>query len=188
MSYKDIPGWGDDIPIFYEKTAKEIPKNGRFLEIGSFLGRGLACMAELRPDVEIWAIDPLLGGPSEGYTGEHGYTDQIQKAGGLFRAFIATLRAHSPNTLERVKLLRCRSDEVKPAGLDMIFIDGAHDYLSVLMDIRRARDWTNPGGIISGHDYRDGFPGVVQAVKEATAGIEVMGTCWRAKAWNPASS
>ena len=56
----------------------------------------------------------------------------------------------------------CNSDY-----FDMIYIDALHDYENVKQDIYRASTILPPGGIISGHDYYNRFPGVVQAVDES---------------------
>ena len=48
--------------------------------------------------------------------------------------------------------------------LDMVFIDGAHDYVSVLCDLL---SWIPKTRVmIAGHDYCSSWPGVVQAVEE----------------------
>lgn len=48
--------------------------------------------------------------------------------------------------------------------LSMVFIDGAHDYDSVLCDLIAWLPKTRR--IIAGHDYSDSWPGVVGAVEE----------------------
>lgn len=49
---------------------------------------------------------------------------------------------------------------------DMIYIDAAHDYISVKEDINLWLPKLKPGGVICGDDYILGWPGVIQAVDE----------------------
>lgn len=49
---------------------------------------------------------------------------------------------------------------------DFMYIDANHDYKSVKQDLAICRQKTKINGIISGHDYSNKFPGVVQAVNE----------------------
>jgi hypothetical protein len=47
---------------------------------------------------------------------------------------------------------------------DVLYIDGAHDYENVKLDIELWKDKAKY--FICGHDYCDKFPGVVKAVNE----------------------
>lgn len=49
---------------------------------------------------------------------------------------------------------------------DVIYIDADHAYDSVKADIEAFAPLLSPGGFLAGHDYHDGFPGVVRAVDE----------------------
>ena len=53
----------------------------------------------------------------------------------------------------------------RACGVDMVFIDGGHDYEMVAADIANYRRLLNPGGILSGHDYTEG--GIQRALSEA---------------------
>jgi hypothetical protein len=50
--------------------------------------------------------------------------------------------------------------------LDFVYIDGNHDYEFVIDDISTYFPLLKEGGILAGHDYTDGWPGVIQAVDE----------------------
>ena len=55
----------------------------------------------------------------------------------------------------------------EPQTFDLVFIDAAHDYVSVLNDIRTWLPLLKRGGILCGHDYCDErWPGVTKAVDE----------------------
>jgi len=66
--------------------------------------------------------------------------------------------------------------------IDMVFIDAEHTHEAALQDITLWSPHVRPGGIISGHDYCDVFPGVIRAVNETgphtLAGLSVW---WRRK-------
>ena len=54
-----------------------------------------------------------------------------------------------------------------PNDLDLVFIDGNHDYEYVKQDIALWQPKIRKGGILAGHDFnREIFPGVVRAVEE----------------------
>jgi predicted O-methyltransferase YrrM len=54
----------------------------------------------------------------------------------------------------------------KPPKYDFIFVDGSHRYEFVVRDVKTALSVIESGGIICGHDYDMGSPGVVQGVTE----------------------
>jgi predicted O-methyltransferase YrrM len=50
--------------------------------------------------------------------------------------------------------------------LDFVYIDGNHEYEFVKDDIANYYPLLNEGGILAGHNYTPGWPGVIQAVDE----------------------
>ncbi|CAE8639590.1 unnamed protein product [Polarella glacialis] len=56
------------------------------------------------------------------------------------------------------------SRRVAPGSLDLVFIDGAHDFDSALADLRAWWPKLRPGGVMAGHDFSMSFPGVMRAV------------------------
>lgn len=58
------------------------------------------------------------------------------------------------------------SKRFKNNSLDMVFIDAIHLYENVKEDIQAWLPKIKSGGIISGDDYSDSFPGVIKAVQE----------------------
>jgi hypothetical protein len=71
----------------------------------------------------------------------------------------------------RVKILKAKSDEVangmfKASVFGFVYIDGAHDYASVKADLATWWPHVQRGGMLAGHDFDEGHPGVMQAVKE----------------------
>jgi predicted O-methyltransferase YrrM len=56
-------------------------------------------------------------------------------------------------------------------SIDLVFVDAAHDYPHGFADTRTALRLLRPGGVVLWHDFDPGFPGLVQAIIEATAGL-----------------
>jgi hypothetical protein len=65
----------------------------------------------------------------------------------------------------------------------MVFIDAGHTYQEAKQDILSWMPKVTPGGILSGHDYSDHFPGVKKAVDETLRNFDVQfeGTMWWVK-------
>jgi predicted O-methyltransferase YrrM len=50
--------------------------------------------------------------------------------------------------------------------IDILFIDTRHSYDDTLNNLEKWYRFVKPGGFIACHDYHEGFPGVIKAVKE----------------------
>jgi predicted O-methyltransferase YrrM len=135
----------------------------RFVEVGCKEGRTTAHILEHCPECHVIAIDPWAAMP-----------DQSAKNGGEtyeawdFQAieadfwrrvepWTARLTFHRKTSLEA-------ADAVDDSSQDLIFIDAAHDYDSVVEDIAVWRPKARDGGIIAGHDFQHSFPSVMDAV------------------------
>ncbi|WP_213982365.1 class I SAM-dependent methyltransferase [Sphingomonas sp. dw_22] len=53
--------------------------------------------------------------------------------------------------------------------IDLLLIDGLHDYPAVAADFAAAEPWLTPGARVLFHDYADYFPGVMALVDELVA-------------------
>lgn len=67
------------------------------------------------------------------------------------------------NDLFKDKIYEFFGEEVNLTGYDVIYIDGAHDFINVMKDIILWKDRCNL--FLCGHDFCDKFPGVKKAVK-----------------------
>ena len=63
-------------------------------------------------------------------------------------------------------------------SLDFVFLDADHDYESVKADIAAWLPKVKPGGILAGHDYMCGWPGVDRAVAEAFNAVTFQDNSW----------
>lgn len=66
-------------------------------------------------------------------------------------------------------------------GADMVFVDASHDYESVQRDITTATHLLKPGGLLCGHDYSAGWPGVMRAVDDLVPSRSVYCSIWSAR-------
>lgn len=124
---------------------------GGVVEIGCLHGRSSVALAVDCPGL-VWCIDPWS---------DDGWRSWSEGVGAVYPN-VRGIRAASPEASALV-----------PTPVDMVFIDGAHDYASVRADIECW--WPLTNRLICGHDYvrDDGdLPGVVQAVDEFFAGEE----------------
>ena len=189
-------GWSTDIIPFLSRAADLIPQGGAYLECGVFFGRSLAFLGSIRPDIQLFALDPWADGESQGYTGPGEYEAIVNHRGGLYATFKHMMATHAPEvkftelrgtTANLLDLITFDEDFKHNAGfsgrprlppLDLVFIDGAHDYANVVQDIAVLTPLVKTGGIVSGHDYNvdfvpesvskdDGRLGVINAVREA---------------------
>lgn len=71
---------------------------------------------------------------------------------GIYQRVAGKMKPYS----DRFTLVRetsVKGADMVPDGLDIVFIDGNHDYENVLEDITVWEKKLKPGGILSGHDY-----------------------------------
>lgn len=134
--------------------------NARSLvEIGSKEGRFAKYILDNLPDIRVTTIDPWDDvAPNEAESYVEWNWDAIKEE-------------YRHNTAEhgtRVSHLRMTSiqavDLFGPRSVDVVFIDGAHDYENVLRDISAWWPVVSEHGFLSGHDYQHKFPGVHRAV------------------------
>ncbi len=62
-------------------------------------------------------------------------------------------------------------NDFEDASVDFVYIDAIHTYEGVCADIIGWSKKVKPGGILSGHDYDGGWPGVMKAVQELIPSI-----------------
>ena len=158
-----IKGWmtRKELEWLYEKskTMKSV------VGIGNFLGRSTYVLASgcNGGEGKVYAVDPFVFGgdwskfcnPNIGY-----------KAGDDFMGDFLRNVGHFPNLVVVKKTsLEAAAMDVIPAEVDMVFIDGDHDYKAVMCDLAT---WApRAKKLICGHDFNDPmYPGVKQAVYE----------------------
>lgn len=141
---------------------------GDIVEIGTLFGYTAQRLASWKAaDKKIITVDqyswnPLLLSPAEHeavvaqnfyYLREHGHLEMVRADKNAFYA--------------------SRTFDPPPA---MVFLDAVHSFEETLKDIQWAQRIGVP--IISGHDYSDMHPGVIEAVKTSGGAEKVVGTVW----------
>lgn len=150
-NYHKIPGWFNYSEM-YDLAIEHMPKDGKILEIGCFLGKSTSylltnlCNAG-REDVTVWALDTFKG------SSEHTFMNHWVGVDGSFKQqtaenlkyFIGRNQCH---------LVESRSDNEKTIAsfddgfFDMIMIDGAHEYDAVKDDVNNWWPKIKDGGIM----------------------------------------
>ena len=164
--YKTVHGWFDFEP-FYEKVVRSADE-GRvnvFVEVGVWQGKSLIFLAETIREhgasVELYAVDNWSGGPEVmGHVAElekpylQIFKDNLEVAG--CTDMVNVIEGDSAKSAEKFE------DE----SVDFAFIDACHEYASVKADIEAWWPKVVSGGLLAGHDYQIGFPGVMKAVND----------------------
>jgi hypothetical protein len=129
------------------------------VEIGSFKGRSTFVLASgcNGGNGKVYAIDPFTGaalGKCPEADGKPTFDDFMKNCG------------HFPHLSVIVKKSQEAADlDVIPPEVDMVFLDGNHDYEAVMADLATWAPRTKK--LICGHDLNDPmYPGVKQAIYE----------------------
>lgn len=148
------------------KTAKSLRNGARIVEIGCFKGRSTACLAFgcLGSRKHVVSIDLFGRIPLE----EKDSSNVLEK---FTSEFFDTWKTN----LERNNL----SDYATPirgnsrvigehwvAPIDLLFIDGSHDYEDVVKDFGLFYEHVVPGGVVAIHDVVDTWEGSFRAWHE----------------------
>ena len=156
-----IEGWMSRAELLW--LAERAAECRMIVEIGVWKGRSTMALCDACPG-KVYAIDHFRGG-----------RDQIecrQMAADedLYRVAITNLSEHIADgsliliAMDSRDAAAMLQNEVSGV-VDMVFIDGGHDYGIVSQDISNYRGLVKPGGIIAGHDFPE--PGIQQAIAEA---------------------
>jgi predicted O-methyltransferase YrrM len=126
-------------------------------EIGVKYGTHAQSLCKNNPDLHLYCIDPWA--PYDRVSSnkqEHTYREAVQN-----------LRDY-PVTIIRKPSLEAIHD-FEDGSLDFVYIDGAHDFDNVMMDIICWNRKVRIGGVVAVHDYMAGFgAGVMWAVNSFT--------------------
>lgn len=147
-----IDGWMSGPELRW--LAEQASKHKLIVEIGCYKGRSTRALADNTKGV-VLAYDNFHG-PSEVEL-----SDADRKR--IFSEYLA-------NTAECTNIITFSEDHggIVYTGLpvDMVFIDGSHNYHAVKSDIAYWWDHLKRGGLMCGHDYGTNWPGVDKAVQE----------------------
>lgn len=154
--------------------AEQASKHKLICEIGSWKGSSTRALAD-NTSGTVYAVDTFMG---DIYTRED-WEFRGNPPEWLYTEFIKN--TSDLKNLVVVKMLSVdAAKELKDLRFDMIFIDAEHTYESVKSDILAWKPLLADGGLLCGHDFEPGFPGVIQAVQELLPNAKATGagTIW----------
>jgi predicted O-methyltransferase YrrM len=138
----------------------------QFVEVGCKEGRTTAHLLEHCPELHVTAIDPWCEFP-----GQHGIEGGETYTNWDFGQIETEFWARTEPWSERLTFHRSTSEDaaikVGDNSQDLIFIDAAHDYDSVIQDIHLWAPKVKENGILAGHDFQHKFPSVMRAVADS---------------------
>lgn len=167
MIYESIPGWFTFADI-YRQAVDDAKDGDVFVELGTFLGRSAAFMAETIKDsgkkIKFYTVDD--------HNFYRGLDDDKRRELRIenFTHTIDTVKENLSPLSGFVEIVAGTSWEGIPGveTCDFCWIDASHDYEMVKKDIEY---WLPRSRVIGGDDY--GFEGVKKAVDELIVGAEV---------------
>ena len=135
----EIPNFGRDLltGLFSELEYKV------GAEIGVLAGEYSELLCKNNPGLKLYGIDPYIA-----YS-QHKNQLQLDRFYSEARARLAPYPEYQFITKPSMEAVEGFEDD----SLDFVYIDGDHDFLSVMADITSWSNKVKPGGIISGHDY-----------------------------------
>lgn len=177
---KQIEGWMSESELHY--LASEAKSHKSIVEIGSWLGRSTRALADnLPPGGRVYCVDTWDGtgdDPAFAFAKEY-------DGNGAFIRFYKNLWDH----IDAGRVVPLRMSSLAASKLmrqlripvNMIFVDGCHEYPAVKDDLMNWRPLLTADGLLCGHDYTPDWPGVGQAVNELLVAEQVPNTgIWRA--------
>lgn len=180
LYWRELDGWFDFQRLYDEQLTRIGNNRAIFVEVGSWLGKSTAYMAEeikrRYKKVKLVAVDTWKGTSHE----EH-QQHAVRDAGGdLFHVWQKNMSR--AGVLPFVQPMQMPSVEAAARfpdrSVDFIFIDADHAYDAVKADIRAWRPKLKAGGVIAGHDFHQ-WEGVKRAVEEEFRGkFRVWKGCW----------
>jgi acetyltransferase-like isoleucine patch superfamily enzyme len=171
----DVQGWDSEHTIFAETIRTTRPR--LIVEVGTWKGASALHMANICRDLglptEIVCIDTWLGNWQHWSrdSGGIGSRDDLKIVNGMPRLYYQfmsnVLHAGFENMITPLPLTGvagAKLFEHFKIAPDLIYIDGDHEYESVLFDLRLWVKQLAPGGVLIGDDYN--WPTVRRAVDE----------------------
>lgn len=152
-----IEGWlTENQEKWLFEAAYSLPHRATIVEIGSFKGRSTCCLASgcRGTRKRIFAIDTF---GTQDYFGHHDFLAQFRqnmKRCGLSKYVTPIVDISS----------RVAGTWTRP--IDMLFIDGSHEYSDVLADFEGFFPHVVHSGVVAFHDIGDGWPGPEQVWNE----------------------
>lgn len=175
----DLQGWNRTEPILAELVAQHRPTV--IVDVGVWKGASTIHFAELlhrnRIDGVVIAVDTFLGSP-EHWRGGH----EAQHIGRRWHGRPALYEQFLANVIDRdvagyvVPMPQTSTNAAAILSrlgiqVDLVHIDAAHDYQSVIQDARAYWALLRPGGALVGDDYTSTWRDVMRAADQFVAEV-----------------
>jgi len=149
-----VGGWlTESEGIFLYQIAKKVSPQNTIVEIGSWKGKSTICLGKGTQDgnkAKIYAVDPHIG--SSEHRKMFGNADTYQE-------FIQNIQnADIAQYIEPIRKTSENASNDFQEPIEFLFVDGAHEFKFVQLDIKLWFSKVKDGGIIAFHDTW-GFPG-----------------------------
>ena len=172
--WNNIEGWISCFTLYKEAVDRApVDELSIFVEIGTYKGRSAAFMGVeiINSDkpITFYTVDHFKGSAEHNNLADL-YVEAWNNLAPLAKASKARVRVWSIDSITASK-------NFKDNTLDFVFIDGSHDYDSVVADINAWFPKVKKGGILAGDDYVDVWPDVIRAVNEEFGEHNVRKVC-----------
>jgi predicted O-methyltransferase YrrM len=160
-----IHGWMTRLELqWLFETARSVPPRGVWVELGSWKGRSLFTVAMgLTRGARLIAVDSFTPAhtalafvPTPDWVWDH------------FQVVVSAVRRLRQDL--HVEVVRqdtaAASDLLPNESVDVVFFDADHSLDGLARDVDAWRPKIKPGALLCGHDFSDGFPGIVRLVDE----------------------
>lgn len=164
-----IDGWFN-YESFYNQIAPKLNDDSIICEIGAWLGKSTIGMAllnkKLNKKCKIYAIDTWKGSNEQAH--KNLIKDLKNKNTCLYDRFLHNIEIYSVNdVIEPIRKTSIKAaKQFKDGSVDIVIIDGSHEYNDVLNDIKAWIPKVKKGGMIIGDDYHPTWQTVMDAVND----------------------
>jgi predicted O-methyltransferase YrrM len=167
----NIPGWMHPLEMeIISYWAKSLPSNGRILEIGSLFGRSTEVWRRFSdPSVEVYCVDLFL----ENYIANHVVeSDSLSYPIPVKEKNYNVLEEFQKNVKDFKNFKFIQANLPRQINLydnmpvDMLFIDAGHTNPNDWDIIKSLAKFLKKGGMITGHDYLEVYPDIIENAKK----------------------
>lgn len=151
----NIPGWMKEADLqVIEKLARQVPKSGGIVDVGSFLGRSAVAWASSAPTATVDCIDKW---PEKGWFESPKLSGNPMPAGdlslytGSYRNTFLKLTAQCENIVPHQGSSTARTWNLD--NLDLVFLDADQTLKGLSAELRIWYPRVRAGGLLCGHDF-----------------------------------
>lgn len=164
-------------PNLYKEFVRNTPEGGVIVEVGVWKGKSIAFLAveaaNSGKQLNIYAVDTWRGSPLE----DDHQNDWYVMNDKLYELFLENTKplSHIIKPIRKPSLEAVA--EFSDKSIDRVFIDAAHDFDSVVADIKAWLPKIKSGGVLAGHDW--GWESVRTAVQATLPqAVPTNEDCW----------